>query len=296
MNESADFETYRPLMFSIAYRMLGSMTEAEDILQEAYLRFQATEPEEIRSPKAFLSTVVTRLCLTHLQSAQYRHETYVGPWLPEPVLTQPDDHDDPARQAELHDSISIAFLMLLEELTPLERAIFLLREVFDYEYAEIADILGKEEAACRQLFSRARKHLAERRPRFKPDPEAHQQILNEFIQAITSGEIDGLMHLLADDVTLWTDGGGKARGAATHPLHGREAVARFMLGSIRFAPQPLRSDLAEVNGQMALILRAGEEPRVVVSIVADQGRISEVHIVGNPDKLHWIGGSSNKIE
>jgi len=296
MNDSVEFETYRPLMFSIAYRMLGSMTEAEDILQEAYLRYQATEPGEIRSPKAFLSTVVTRLCLTHLQSAQSRRETYVGPWLPEPVLTQQDDKDDPARQAELHDSISIAFLMLLEELTPLERAIFLLREVFDYEYAEIADILGKEEAACRQLFSRARKHLAERRPRFKPDPQAHQQILNKFIQAITSGEIDGLMHLLADDVTLWTDGGGKARGAATHPLYGPDPVARFMLGSVRFAPEPLRLELAEVNGQMALILLGGGEPRVLVSIVVDQDRISEIHIVGNPDKLHWIGGSSDKSE
>src|SRR5262249_31056072 len=183
------FETYRPLMFSIAYRMLGSITEAEDIVQEAYLRYQAISPERIVSHKAFLSTVVTRLCLNHLELAKVQREAYIGPWLPEPVLTEIDERLTPGHQAELHESLSMAYLVLLEQLTPTERAVFLLREVFDYDYQEIAAMVGKEEAACRQLLSRAKKHIAEHRPRFKPTPEAHRQILNHFIQAVGSGEL-----------------------------------------------------------------------------------------------------------
>ncbi len=295
MNDAAGFELYRPLMFSIAYRMLGSMTEAEDIIQDAYLRYQATAPDQIQSPKAFLSTIVTRLCLTRLESAQRQREQYIGPWLPEPVLT-PDDPLDPARQAELHDSISMAFLMLLEDLSPLERAIFLLREVFDYDYAEIAQILNRDEAACRQLFSRARKHIAEHRPRFKPDPEAHRQMFSRFIEATSTGDLEGLMQLLTDDVTLWTDGGGKARGAALHPLHGKRPVGAFVLASTRFAEQPLRTEIRQVNGEPGLIIRTADQVQLVLFLDLNQDQISGIRVVGNPDKLHWIDGMSGSQE
>jgi RNA polymerase sigma-70 factor (ECF subfamily) len=286
---AAHFEAYRPLMFSIAYRMLGSATEAEDVLQEAYLRYQAVTHAEIISPKAYLSTIVTRLCLNQMQSARAQRETYIGPWLPEPVRT------DEALAVELHESISIAFLTLLEQLTPPERAIFLLREVFDYEYAEIAHILDREEAACRQIFSRARKHIAESRPRFKPSPETHRQMLNQFITAIGSGELDGLMLLLTDDVTLWADGGGKARGAAIYPVIGREAVARFLMASTRLA-QGLSVELAEINGEPAMIVRSMEQVLVVVSVGVENERIGEILVIGNPDKLTWISGGSHERE
>jgi RNA polymerase sigma-70 factor (ECF subfamily) len=279
-------------MFSIAYRMLGSATEAEDVLQEAYLRYQAVPTGEIVSQKAYLSTIVTRLCLNQLQSARAQRETYIGPWLPEPVPT------DEALAVELHESISIAFLALLEQLTPLERAIFLLREVFDYDYGEIAQMMDKGEAACRQIFSRAKKHIAEGRPRFKPTPEAHRQMLSQFITAVGSGELDGLMQLLTDDVTLWADGGGKARGAAIRPIHGCEAVSRFLMASTRLA-QGLSAEVAEINGEPAMIVRAEMQVLVVISVsVEDEptGRICEIRVIGNPDKLAWVSGSHHGRE
>jgi RNA polymerase sigma-70 factor (ECF subfamily) len=292
--DTKQFETYRPLMFSIAYRMLGSATEAEDIVQEAYLRYQGADTAEIASHKAFLSTVVTRLCLNHLQSAQTQRETYIGPWLPEPLLTADDEPSIPARQAELHDSISMAFLALLEQLTPLERAVFLLREVFDYEYSEIAEMIDKEEAACRQLFSRAKKHITEHRPRYKPSPEAHRQILDQFIQTVGTGDMNGLLQLLADDVVMWTDGGGKARGAATHPLYGREAVGQFLSASSRQRQENFSIEVAEVNGEQAVILRTDSKPFLVLSIETDQSDIHEIRVIGNPDKLKWIGGDTEE--
>lgn len=290
MSDEQGFEAYRPLMLSIAYRMLGSMTEAEDIVQEAYLRYRQAAPEQIWSHRAYLSTIVTRLCLNQLQSAHSRRETYIGPWLPEPILTQPDDRLDPARQAERHESISMAFLTLLEELTPAERAVFLLREVFDFDYAEIAQIVGREEAACRQMFSRARKHIAAHRSRFRADPETHRQMLSRFTEAVNGGDMDALMAMLAEDVTLWADGGGKARGAALHPLHGREAVARFIAASTRFADGPPSAALLEVNGEPALVIRDQSGPRAVLTVEVARGRIRQVRVVGNPDKLGWIGG------
>jgi RNA polymerase sigma-70 factor (ECF subfamily) len=272
-------------MFSIAYRMLGSITEAEDIVQDAYLRYQAASPERIVSHKAFLSTVVTRLCLNHLELAKIQREAYIGPWLPEPALTEMDERFMPAQQAEMHESVSMAFLVLLEQLTPAERAVFLLREVFDYDYAEVAAIVGKEETACRQLLSRAKKHIADHRPRFKPTPEAHRQILTHFIQAVSSGELSGLLGLLADDVELWADGGGKARGAITRPLRGRDAVARFLLASPRFSAAGSQVDVVEVNGAPALMIHAGGKALVVLSLGIDAGQVGAIWITGNPDKL-----------
>lgn len=295
MTDTKRFESYRPLMFSIAYRMLGSATEAEDIVQEAFLRYQSTDTDQIVSDKAFLSTVVTRLCLNQLQSAHSQRETYIGPWLPEPVLTAEDEHSVPAQQAELHESISMAFLTLLEQLSPLERAVFLLREVFDYEYAEIAEIIGKEEAACRQLFSRARKHITEHRPRYSPSPEAHRQILDRFMQATGSGDLDGLIQLLADDVVMWADGGGKTRGAALYPLHGAEAVAQFLVASVRLAPPGLHSEFAEVNGEQAVILRTDDRAFLVLFAEADKQHVTNIRVVGNPDKLNWINETKEDL-
>jgi len=279
------FEQYRPLMFSIAYRMLGSITEAEDIVQEAYLRYQAASPERIVSHKAFLSTVVTRLCLNQLELARIQREAYIGPWLPEPALTDMDERFTPAHQAEMHESVSMAFLVLLEQLTPAERAVFLLREVFDYDYVEVAAIVGKEEAACRQLLSRAKKHIADHRPRFKPTPEAHRQILTHFIQAVSNGELAGLLELLADDVELWADGGGKALRAITRPLRGCDAVSRFLLASPRFSPVGSQVDVVEVNGAPALMVHAGGKALVVLSLGIDQGHVHAIWVMGNPDKL-----------
>ncbi len=289
--DATQFETYRPLMFSIAYRMFGSATEAEDIVQEAYLRYQTVAPEQIRSHKALLTKVVTRLCLDQLELAQVRRESYIGPWLPEPVLTEADDSFAPAQQAELHDSLSIAFLTLLEDLTPLERAVFLLREVFDYEYAEIAQIVGREEAACRQLSSRAKKHIAEHRPRFQPSLETQRQMLDQFVAATRGGDMDGLMQLLAEDVVLWADGGGKTRGAAIYPLRGRSAVAQFVLASPRLLTSDYQVELAEVNDALALIIRAEGTVRIVLALTVDAGRVAEIRAIGNPDKLKWMSAN-----
>ena len=290
------FEAYRPLLFSIAYRMLGSATEAEDMVQESYLRYQTTSPEQIASHKALLTTVVTRLCVDRLQSAQMQRESYIGPWLPEPMLTETNESFAPEKQAELHDSLSIAFLTLLEDLSPLERAVFLLHEVFDYDYGEIAQIVGREEAACRQLGSRAKKHISEHRPRFKTTQEAHRQILEQFLQATSTGELDGLMQLLSEDVVLWADGGGKARGAAVNVLRGREAVAKFLLASPRVLGRNFQAELTEVNGELAVIIRADNAVVVVLSIAVDAGEVSAIRAMGNPDKLKWVSKSNNEEE
>ena len=289
------FEAYRPLMFSIAYRMLGSAMEAEDIVQDAYLRYQAVPPETIHSTKAFLSTIVTRLCLNQLESARVKREEYIGPWLPEPVLTESgiDMTIDatslsPAQQTELHESIALAFLVLLEQLTPIERAIVLLHDVFDYEYAEISEIIEKDEAACRQILSRAKKHLADHRPRFKSTREQQRQFLDQFMQAVNVGELDGLMKLLSADVTLWADGGGKARGAALEPFHGQAAVAKFVLASTHFITGGFKIEIAEVNGQPAALLRVNDQTTVVLTIEVDRNRINEIRVIGNPDKLKRV--------
>ena len=282
------FQEYRPLLFSLAYRMIGSAADAEDIVQDAYMRFQPARLETIDSPKAFLSAIVMRLCLNHLASARVRREAYVGPWLPEPVLdaTHPELAGPEARAVEA-DTISLAFLVLLERLTPAERAVFLLREVFEYEYDDIAQILERTDAACRKLFSRARDHIAQHRPRFQASPEEHRRLLEQFMRAARTGDLNGLMTMLADDVTVWADGGGKAPGAALRPVHGPANVARFLIGvTARFAPADAQYVLADVNGRPTLLVRRADgTPIAVVSIAVEGGRIGTVWAIGNPDKL-----------
>lgn len=280
------FEDYRSLLFAIAYRMLGSVMEAEDIVQEAYLRYRATPPESIRTLKSFLTTIVHNLCLDHLKSAQVRRETYEGPWLPEPIMTGDGASLlSPLRQITDRESISMAFLVLLESLSPLERAVFLLREVFDYEYAEITQITGREEAACRQLFSRAKKHIKENRPRFPASPEAHAKMIGRFMEVWMAEDIDGLMSLLAEDVTAWSDGGGKVSGAARHPIQGRDKVARGMINLLSRAPEGTTLELTELNGLPALLVRVMGQIFSVLMLEVQGHLIHAMRNVANPDKL-----------
>ncbi len=283
------FESYRSYLFSIAYRMLGSAMDAEDMVQETYLRYQGTPPETIHSLKAYLTTIITRLCMDQLQLARRKRELYIGPWLPEPILTATSDEvADPQERVDTEESVSLAFLLLLEQLQPFERAVFLLREVFEYEFAEIASILGKSEAACRRSFSRAKQHLSQHRPRFPPSPQAHRQLLTSYMQAVQTGEMGALEHMLAEDVTLWADAGGKIKQAALRPISGRDAVARFSMGTRRFLPQDYQVEIAEVNGQPATIFRSGGKAFLVLAIEVEAGHIQTVRLMANPEKLSHI--------
>lgn len=225
------FEAYRPLLFSIAYRMMGSVMEAEDVVQEAYLRFMATNQEQIVSHKAYLSTIVTRLCLDQLKSARMQREQYVGPWLPEPLITE----DGPAAVVQSQETITLAFLTLLEKLEPIERAAFLLREVFEYDYSDIAQIVEKSEVNCRQLVSRAKKHLVDNRPRTQTPLELQRRLLMRFMAAVSEGDEESLIQMLSDDIQFWSDGGGKT-AAAGKPLFGAKRVASFYLALWRKRP------------------------------------------------------------
>lgn len=282
-NRLQTFEQQRPLLFSIAYRMLGSVMEAEDAVQETYLRYMATDADAIQSAKAFLSTVVTRLCLDQLKSARVKREAYFGPWLPEPLPTA----DAPDELLARHESISMAFLLLLEMLSPVERAVFLLREVFDYDYPAIAQIVGKSEANCRQLHSRAKKHIHDGRPRFTPSPQAQQQLVGQLLAAMQAGDSDAFAALLAEDVELRSDGGGKA-AAATRPLHGRETVMRFLLGIYNRRPLNTTAEFTEVNGAPALMVRVDCKLENVMSFEISGASISAIRIVRNPEKLRHL--------
>ena len=283
------FETYRPYLFSIAYRMLGSAMDAEDMVQETYLRYQTTPAEPIRSLKAYLTTIIIRLCMDQLHLARRKREVYVGPWLPEPILTTTTpSSEDPAERVDREESISLAFLVLLEQLQPFERAVFLLREVFEYAFAEIANMLGKSEAACRRSFSRAKQHLKEHRPRFPASPETHRELLSGYFQAVENGEMTALQNLLAEEVTLWADSGGKVKGAALRPISGRDAVARFSVGTKRFLPEDYRVEMAEVNRQPALIFRTGDRALLVLTIEVEEGHIQAIRLIANPEKLARI--------
>lgn len=278
------FDRHRPLLFSIAYRMLGSTMDAEDIVQEAYVRWQGTE-EEVRSPKAYLSTIVTRLSIDRLRSAKVGREQYVGPWLPEPLTT--GEASDIAEAPVMEESLSMAFLVLLESLTPVERAIFLLREVFDYDYAEVSRVVGKTETNCRQIAHRTRRALAARRPRFESSEEQQERMTRLFVEVCASGDMQSLLSLLSEDVVLYSDGGDRVV-TARNPVHGPDRVARLLLGLARKRPPGVAVRLVGINGQPGIICYAGNLPDSVLTLEITDGRIKAVRNVRNPDKPHAV--------
>jgi RNA polymerase sigma-70 factor, ECF subfamily len=286
MTDALDVFTHeRERLFALAYRMLGSVQDAEDVMQETFLRWHRTPIETIESPPAWLTTVVTRIALNQLQSARVAREAYVGPWLPEPILT--DDASSPSDQAELSDSLSIAFLTVLERLSPRERAVFLLRDVFGYEYDEIARMVELSESNCRQILHRAKRRLDQRRTRFPADHETHRQLLESFVHAVNGGDVDGVVKLLARDAVLWADGGGRVRAAALRPVRGAQSVAKFLVGVRR------KFGLGEVtmrvvNGRLSLIASVDGVLQRVVSIEVAAGLIAGVYVVANPDKLRSV--------
>lgn len=277
----------RPLLFSIAYRMLGSVTDAEDLVQDTYVRWLEAPDTDVQSPRAYLATIVTRLAINHLRSARVQRETYVGPWLPEPLMTE--HAPEASEPVELAESLSMAFMVMLERLSPIERAVLLLHDVFDFEYAEIARIVDKGEANCRQLLSRAKKHVGAAEPRFDADPAQADRLLRRFTDAAGAGDLDGLLDVLAEDITLWADGGGKVRGAALRPVVGADAVARFVTGIIqRFVPAERSMRPTRINGEAGFIVYASGRPLAALILHIQGGRIRTIYAIGNPDKLRAL--------
>jgi RNA polymerase sigma-70 factor (TIGR02957 family) len=284
----ADFEAQRPRLFWLAYRLLGSASEAEDAVQDAYLRLHGADSVLIESLPAWLTKVVTNLCLNQLTSARARREVYPGPWLPEPVLT--DDRTlGPQQTAEQRESVSIALLSLMERLNPNERAAFVLREAFAYSHSEIAEILEMSEANVRQLYRRARQRLGEPRQRFRPDPAQWRRLVDRFFTAARAGDVTGLVEILTDDVTSTADGGGKV-GAARRPILGRDRVARYVAGAFsrNFPQLDLRLDVAEVNGEPVMLAFDGETLAGVLCFEIVGEQIATLRVMANPDKLRFL--------
>jgi RNA polymerase sigma-70 factor (ECF subfamily) len=300
--DTREFEAHRGLMFSIAYRMLGSATDAEDVVQDAWLRYSSAPRQPIRSARAWLGTIVTRLCLDRLKAARTTRELYVGPWLPEPML-HGDREPSLARAMEQRESISLAFLVLLESLTPHERAVFLLREVFDYDYRDIAEMLELSPVNCRQLFHRAKQHLVEQRPEYgspasRPSRARHERFVQAFMAAVSKGDMHELQSLLHKDVVFRSDGGGKV-AAATRLVSGPESVARLLLGIKRkledaavAAGRPASSaytmSIGTVNGALALFAWVDGTFDSAISLDASADGIVGIDVVRNPDKLAWL--------
>ncbi|MEG3630367.1 RNA polymerase sigma-70 factor [Streptomyces poriticola] len=281
-----EFERHRPRLFGLAYRMLGSAAEAEDAVQDAYLRYSGADPAVIERPAAWLAKVVTNLCLNRLTSARARRETYVGTWLPEPVITA-DGTLGPLESAERRDAVSTAMLVLLERLTPTERAVYVLREAFAYGHREIAETLDLTEANCRQLYRRAAARLGEPRTRFPSAPERHAELVASFLSAARDGDLAGLEKLLAEDVVWWSDGGGRV-SAALRPIEGRDKVLRFLSGVTRRFPANAELAAVEINGAPALVARAGDTVVAVTSFDIRDDRVTDVRTVMNPDKLEFV--------
>lgn len=290
--EAADqvFERQRPNLMALAYRMTGSIAEAEDIVQDAFVRWRGAAHGTVRRPEAFLKKTVVHLCLDVLKSARMRRETYVGPWLPEPVLGEGAMSVDQA--TELAEDVSMALMMALERLSPAERAAFILHDVFDSSYTEVARTLGRSEAASRQLVARARAHVRAARPRYTPSLEEHQRVVRAFGAAVFAGDLEALREVLADDSVLYPDGGGRVV-SALRPIHGDDRVARFLLGVLRKFPMTDSVRISEqtVNGAPGFVLE--EHGRAVQTIAFDvrDGRVAAVYIVRNPDKLTRVLGS-----
>ena len=282
------FERHRGYAFRLAYRMVGSAADAEDLVQEAWLRWNGVDQEKVESPRAWLTTVVTRLAVNHLASARVKREKYVGAWLPEPIHAEALGADP----AELSESLAFAFMVLLESLSPRERAVFLLHEVFGLPHREVAGILEIEETNSRKLLHRARTEVRARRPRFRPSEEAHRTLLEQFTEASRSGDLQGLGELLAEDVVVVTDGGGRAR-AALRPIYGRDRAARFVLGALaKFVPDEVQSRVEGINGAPGLVSVVDGIVISVITFEVGEGGIQSIFIVTNPDKLRAIGTSS----
>jgi RNA polymerase sigma-70 factor (ECF subfamily) len=293
MTNTDDFERQRPRLFSLAYRMLGSASEAEDVVQDAWLRYSAAEPADLRSPRAYLTTIVTRLALDRLKSARVAREQYVGPWLPEPVLTE--GQPEPEQSVALAESLTLAFMVLLETLSPEERAVFLLREVLEYSYAEIAPMVNGTEANCRQLFHRAKERLASGRPRAFRSREDKRKLAERFVEAMRTGDGNELTRVLAQDVGFWGDGGGRV-AAARRPVIGRDAVVNLLLGIRRTAAasgipiEKISIDVVEINYEPAMLVRVdGRIDSVYVCSVVDDA-IAAIRVVRNPEKLVFLAG------
>ncbi|MGW2303721.1 RNA polymerase sigma-70 factor [Streptomyces sp. NPDC001809] len=287
---TARFEEHRALLLGVAYRMLGRAADAEDVVQEAWLRWTAEDRAEVREPRAFLVRITTRLAVDRLRQAAARRESYVGPWLPEPVVTDfGPTAPDTAERALLADSVSLAVLVVLESLSPPERAVFVLREAFGFPYAEIATALDRSEAAVRQLAGRARRHVDERRPRYDVDPAARRDLTERFLAAAAGGDLGGLLDLLAPDVRLVGDSGGKSR-APLRIIEGADKVGRFLHATARSADAALDVRLLELNGAPALLTLADGRPDAVLQIEILDGRVQRVHLIRNPDKLASLAG------
>lgn len=280
------FDQHRPLLFAMAYRMLGSSADAEDVLQETFIRWQQTTELNIESPRALLVTILTRLAINHLQSARVQRELYFGSWLPEPLVTKPQQN--PLMAFEIDESVSLAFLLLLERLTPVERAVLILREVFDYEYSEIGSILDQSQASCRQILRRARQHIKEQRTRFDASQEQREELLRRFSEASSQGDLAGLVALLSRDAIFYSDGGGKAP-ALPRPIYGAENIARGVLeGLKRLVPKNLVRRFVEINGRPGIVSFLDGVPFSVFTVDIADGLVSRVYVVTNPEKLERI--------
>ncbi|MFE0381835.1 RNA polymerase sigma-70 factor [Streptomyces inhibens] len=278
------FEEYRPVLFGVAYRMLGRVADAEDVVQDAWLRWSGADRADVREPRAFLVRVTTRLAIDRLRQVQSRRESYVGPWLPEPLATDFGNAPDTAERAVFTESVTLAVLVVMESLSPLERAVFVLREAFGYPYAEIAAALDRSEAAVRQLAGRARRHVEEGRPRFEVDPGRQRDLTERFMAAAAGDDLEGLLSLLAADARLVGDSGGKAK-APLRIIESADKVARFLFGVAKSAPAGLEFSLVELNGGIALLAHDGGVPDSVIQLGVADGKIQTVYIVRNPEKL-----------
>ncbi|MFF7547651.1 RNA polymerase sigma-70 factor [Streptomyces canus] len=286
--ETDVFEEHRPVLMGVAYRMLGRVADAEDVVQEAWLRWSGADRSEVREPRAYLVRVTTRLAIDRLRQVKARGETYVGPWLPEPYVTDfGDTVPDTADQAVLADSVSLAVLVVMESLSPLERAVFVLREAFGYPYADIAAMLDRGEPAVRQLAGRARRHVEERRPRFEVDPVRRRDLTERFLAAAGGGDLEGLMSLLAPDVRLVGDSGGKSK-APLRVLQSADHVGRFLVGIAERGVADITWRFLELNGGPAVLILSGGKPDSVFQLDILDGRIQSVYIIRNPDKLRAL--------
>ena len=280
MGAAGIFEEHRSLLFSIAYEITGTATDAEDVVQDSFLRWSEVDAELIQNPRAYLARTVTRQALNFLRTAQRRREDYIGPWLPEPIVTAPDV----AENAVLSESLSFAMLVVLETLSPDERAVFVLREVFDFPYAEIAEATEKSLAAVRQIASRAKAHVRARRPRFEVDARRQKAVSDRFLTALLGGDMQSLMDVLAPGAVLLSDGGGKV-SAARKPVLGAENIARFLLGIAKNPVPAMRVESRFLNGMPALVVFSGTRIDVAALIESSNESVTGIYLVRNPDKL-----------